>query len=78
MARAMRGPFDVSAMRQPVATGCAAIKLTGSRMDGMSAVASRALTARTTWRLSAGALLAGIAMHGVSAAGQHVLCTRCC
>eukprot|EP00959_Pyramimonas_sp_CCMP1952_P190443 3982855-Pyramimonas_sp.AAC.1 len=55
MARAMRGPLDVSAMRQPVVTGCAAIKLTGSPMGGMSAVASRALTARTMRRLPAGA-----------------------
>eukprot|EP00959_Pyramimonas_sp_CCMP1952_P290548 6077270-Pyramimonas_sp.AAC.1 len=53
MARAMRRPFDASATRQPVVTGCAATRLTESRMGRMSAVASRALIARTMCRLSA-------------------------
>eukprot|EP00959_Pyramimonas_sp_CCMP1952_P020160 425383-Pyramimonas_sp.AAC.1 len=66
MARAMHKPLDASAMRQPVVTGCAAIKLTGSPMDGMSAVASRALTARTMYRLPVGAFLAGSTMYGTS------------
>eukprot|EP00959_Pyramimonas_sp_CCMP1952_P123814 2588433-Pyramimonas_sp.AAC.1 len=53
-------------MRQPAVTGCAAIKLTGSPMGGMSAVAPRALTARAMCRLSAGAFLAGSTMYGMS------------
>eukprot|EP00959_Pyramimonas_sp_CCMP1952_P416457 8724868-Pyramimonas_sp.AAC.1 len=57
MARAMHRPFDLSAIRQHVVTGCAADELTGSPMGGRSAVASRALTARTMRRLSAGAFL---------------------